>query len=275
MHDILGDFSDTELVKTTIKANWENYHYCLGRAPNVELSVGRYLTWLVTDMPDHFINLVVCTELPANGVDELIKDTFLHFKSLNIKKLSWLVEEGVPATEIKKHLLANGLSFRESFATEMAIDLDKLSENISLPDGLQIVPVEDDATLRQWIHAASVGFGVPAETENVWFDFFNYVACGPPFYTYLALLDGKPVGTSQLFRSAGVAGIYNIACIPDVRGMGIGTAVTRTVLVDARKLGYKVGILQASQMGYKVYQRLGFQDFGKLSVFLWENEKSP
>ncbi|HKJ39328.1 MAG TPA: GNAT family N-acetyltransferase, partial [Anaerolineales bacterium] len=84
-----------------------------------------------------------------------------------------------------------------------------------------------------------------------------------------------PVGTSQLFRSAGVAGIYNIACIPDVRGMGIGTAVTRTVLVDARKLGYKVGILQASQMGYKVYQRLGFQDFGKLSVFLWENEKSP
>jgi len=272
MHDVLSDFSDTELIKTTIKANWENYHYCLGRSPSVELSVGRYLTWLVTAMPDHFMNLVVCTDLPAYGVDELIKDTLLHFKSLNIKKLSWLAEDDVSAKEIKKYLMANGLSFRESFATEMAIDLDKLPVNISLPDGLQIVSVEDDTSLRKWIHAASVGFGVSEKTESVWFDFFNYVACGPPFYTYLALLDGKPVGTSQLFRSAGVAGIYNISCMPEVRGMGIGTAVTRAVLLEARNLGYKVGVLQASQMGHKVYQRLGFEDFGKLSVYLWENK---
>lgn len=272
MHDTLGSFSETELVKTTIKANWENYHYCLGRSPRVELSVGRYLTWLVTAMSDHFMNLVVFTELPDNGADKLVKDTLSHFKSLNIKKLSWLAEEGVSAREIKKHLMANGLTFRESFATEMAIDLDVLPENTSMPDGLQIVLVDDEEALKKWIHVASTGFGVPNAYEGIWFDFFNYVACGPPFYTYLALLNGKPVGTSQLFRSAGVAGIYNISCIPETRGMGIGTAVTLATLHEARKLGYHVGILQASQMGYKVYQRLGFKDFGKLSVFLWENE---
>ena len=274
MHDILSSFSDTELVKTTIRANWENYHYCLGRSPRVELSVGRYLTWLVTAMPDHFMNLVVCTELPENGIDKLIKDTLFHFKSLNVKKLSWIAEEGVSAREIKKHLMANGLTFRESFAIEMAIDLSTLPKSISLPVGLQIVSVDDEDTLRKWIHTASIGFGVPQGSENIWFDFFNYVACGPPFYTYLALLDGKPVGTSQLFRSAGVAGVYNVSCIPEVRGMGVGTAVTRKVLFEAQKLGYQVGILQASQMGYKVYERLGFKDFGKLSVFLWESEIS-
>ena len=272
MHDILGDFSATELVKTSVKANWENYHYCLGRAPSVELSVGRYLTWLVTNMPNHFMNLVVCTDLPSDGVDELIKSALWHFKSLNIQKLSWLVDQEVSAVEIRNHLLANGLTFRESYATEMAVDLDVLPQAPSLPDGLQIVQVEDDTLLRKWIHTASVGFGVPPEVEDIWFDFFNYVACGLPFRTYIALLNNKAVGTSQLFTSAGVAGIYNVSAIPEARGMGVGSAITLAPLLEARKLGYKVGVLQSSQMGYKVYRRLGFQDFGKLSVFLWENK---
>jgi hypothetical protein len=38
-------------------------------------------------------------------------------------------------------------------------------------------------------------------------------------------------------------------------------------------MGYKIGILQASAMGYPVYQRLGFEDFGKLSVYLWNQDK--
>ena len=157
MRDILGNLSDTKLVKTVIKANWENYHYCLGRSPSVELSIGKYLTWLVTNMPDHFMNLVVCTELPAEGIDELIENALVHFRSLNIKRLSWLTEGGPPAIEIKKCLEAHGLTFSESFAIEMAADLTTMRENTSPPAELRIVPVEDEGILRKWIHIASVG----------------------------------------------------------------------------------------------------------------------
>jgi len=276
MKDIVSDISETRLIKTVIKANWENYHYCLGRSPTVELSVGKYLTWLVTNMPDHFMNLVVCTELPIEGINELIENALSHFRSLNITKLSWITEEGVPAMEIKKHLEACGLTFRESFATEMAADLISLPENISIPNGLRIVPVEDETTLRKWIHVASVGFGVPTDVEDIWYGFFAEAVCERPFQTYLALLNGEPVGTSQLFTSAGVAGIYNVTCIPEARGRGIGAAITLAPLLEARRMGYRVGILQASSMGYKVYQRLGFHDFGKLSVYLWEHSgKQP
>jgi len=272
MLEILRDFSDTKLVKTAIKANWENYHYCLGRSPSVELSIGKYLTWLITTMPDHFMNLVVCTELPSEGIDELIESALTHFRSLNIKKLSWLVREGVPAIELKKHLEAHSLTFRESFAVEMAVDLTTLKENVSIPNNLTTIAVEDGTILKQWIHVASVGFGVPIEVEQIWYDFFAQAACDLPFRTYLALLDGKPVATSQLFTSAGVAGIYNVTCLPEARGQGIGAAITLAPLLEARKMGYGVGILQASSMGYNVYRRLGFQDFGKLSVYLWEQD---
>src|SRR5919106_4461387 len=150
MQTILRDFSAERPVKKAIKANWENYHYCLGRSPSVELSIGRYLTWFITNVPDHFMNLVVCTQLPFEGADELIENALTHFRSLNIKKLSWLAKEGVPAAEIKKYLLAHGLTFSESFATEMAADLMLLPENLPLPTGLKIIRAEDAGTLQQW-----------------------------------------------------------------------------------------------------------------------------
>jgi acetyltransferase (GNAT) family protein len=273
MQTTLNDFTDEMVVKHAIKANWKNYHYCLGRSPSVELSIGRYLTWLITSMPDHFLNLVVCTELPAQGTEELIADALTHFRSLNIQKLSWLAEEGVPAVEIKKYLGAHGLTFEETFATEMAVDLQAVPESLPMPAGLKIVPVENRETLRKWIHVASVGFHVPEEFENTWYDFFVEAVFDPPFRNYLALLNGEPVGTSQLFLSAGVAGIYNVTCLPEARGQGVGSAITLAPLWDARALDYRIGILQASQLGYKVYCRLGFQDYGKLSVYLWENDR--
>ena len=272
MQTILSDFSEEKVVKKSIKENWKHYHYCLGRSPSAELSIGRYLTWLITNMPDHFMNLVVCTELPSEGMEKLIENTLSHFRSLNIKKLSWLAEEGIPAIEIKRYLLAHGLTLNESFATEMAVDLMALPERVTLPRGLQIIRVEERETLLQWIQVASVSFGVPQEHESTWYDFFVGAVLDLPFRSYLALLNGQPVGTSQLFLSAGVAGIYNVTCIPEARGQGIGAAVTLAPLLDARAMECRIGILQASQLGYKVYRQLGFQDYGKLSVYLWEND---
>jgi hypothetical protein len=86
-----------------------------------------------------------------------------------------------------------------------------------------------------------------------------------PFWT------GGPVGTVQLFSSAGVAGIYNVTCLPDARWQGNGAAVTWAALVEAPRLSYGLGVLQASSRGYDVYRRLGFRDYGKLNVYLWEN----
>src|ERR1041385_6004276 len=172
MQNILSDLSDEPLVKKMIKTNWENYHYCLGRSPNVELSIGRYLTWFITNMPDHFMNLVVCTDLPSRGAEELIENALNHFRTLSIGKVTWLAEEGVPALEIKNYLIMHGLTYAESYSTDMAVDLSCLPEKLPVPTGLEIIPVEDEKTLQLWIHTASIGFGVPEEYERIWYDFF-------------------------------------------------------------------------------------------------------
>lgn len=96
-----------------------------------------------------------------------------------------------------------------------------------------------------------------------------------PVRNYLAVSNGKPVGTSQFFLSASVAGIYNVTCVPEARQQGVGTAITLAPLAEARKMGYRISILQASDLGSRVYRRLGFQDCGKLGNYLWESETKP
>jgi len=273
MQNILTDLSSRESVKAANKANWEEYHYSLGRSPSVELSFSPYLNWLLTSLPDHFMNLVVSTKLPSEDVDDLIESALSHFRSINISKLSWLVHEDVPAEELDRVLLDHGLTYRQSFATEMAVDLSSLREDLPTIPDLRIVPVVGGDTLRKWVHVASIGFRISEEFEKYWCDLFENTIFAPQFRTYLALLNGKPVGTSQLFLSEGVAGIYNVTCLPEERGKGIGSAVTFAPLLEARQMGYRIGILQASKRGYSVYRRLGFQDFGNLSVYLWENDQ--
>jgi len=273
MEDILSDFSTPAVVRA-IKANWADYYHYLGRSPNAELYVGPYLTWLLTGIPDPFMNVVLHTQLPPDGAGELIDEALAHFRSRNVTRLSWWTGEGQHETDLEKHLVARRLTFSEG-GTGMAADLRALQEDLPTPTDLTIVPVEDKETLKKWIHVANIGFGLPESSESLWFDLFTGQVFELPVRNYLAVSNGQPVGTSQFFLSAGVAGIYNVTCLPQARQQGVGRAITLAPLLEARKMGYRISILQASDLGYKVYRRLGFQEYGRLSNYLWVNETEP
>jgi len=89
---------------------------------------------------------------------------------------------------------------------------------------------------------------------------------------YLARLHGEPVATAALTLAAGVAGLFAVATIEAARGRGIGTAVTMAPLLDARARGYCVGVLQASEMGYPVYARMGFTEQFRYHLYHWKPE---
>jgi GNAT superfamily N-acetyltransferase len=270
VQDVLNDFSTPALVRA-IKANWRDYYYCLGRAPNAELHTSPHLTWLLTGIPDTFNNVVLQTRLPQDGAGELIRQAIAYFRSRSVRRLAWWTEAGAQETDLKEQLVAHGLTFAEG-GTGMAADLTAVPMDLPTLAGLTIAPVEDKATLKQWAHLVNTGFGLPGWSEDIWFALFADLVFELPLRNYLALLNGQPVGTSQLFLGAGVAGIYNVTCVPQARGRGVGRAITLAPLLEARQLGYHISILQASHLGYNVYRRLGFQDFGKLGHYRWENE---
>jgi ribosomal protein S18 acetylase RimI-like enzyme len=247
-----------------VKANWAAFYTHLGRAPGCELVVGRELSWLLSGVPDAFMNVVFRTDLPADHAGDIVDDALRHFRSQQVARLSWWVDgAGGPVGRL---LESRGLTFNEG-GTAMAADLRSLPAGVAPPAGVQIVPVPDHAALRSWIAVMRIGFGLPRSAEERLFELFAGLTLEPPLYTFLGLLDGRPVATSQLFVGAGVGGIYNVTCLPDARGRGIGTAVTRAAALEARRHALDVGILQASSLGYPIYRRLGFLDYGRLNVY--------
>ena len=49
--------------------------------------------------------------------------------------------------------------------------------------------------------------------------------------------------------------------MPNYRNRGFGLTISRAALIDAFETGYKVGVLQASALGERVYRRLGFKKY--------------
>jgi GNAT superfamily N-acetyltransferase len=156
----------------------------------------------------------------------------------------------------------------------MAVDLLALNESLPQPTGLVIEPVVDAETLEQFCHIAVIGFGFPASMESAFRELWASVGVGPelPLRHYLGWLDGKPVATSSLILGAGVAGIYIVATVPEVRRKGIGAAMTLLACHEARALGFRVAVLEASEMGYGVYQKVGFREYCKASFYVWKSD---
>ncbi len=123
--------------------------------------------------------------------------------------------------------------------------------------------MEDADSLRTWAITVLDGFELP----DLYPGFVNLecsLGCQPFYRRYLGFLRGQPVATSALYLGKHVAGIYAVATTPSARRLGIGAAVTQHALLEARAEGYHIAVLQASQMGCGVYQRLGFQEFSTL-----------
>ena len=88
-----------------------------------------------------------------------------------------------------------------------------------------------------------------------------------PIRNYVGYWNNKPVSTSTIFYGGGVAGIYCVSTLPEARGRGIGAAITLRPLRVAREMGYRVGVLQSSEMGFNIYKNLGFRHLCQIENF--------
>jgi GNAT superfamily N-acetyltransferase len=130
--------------------------------------------------------------------------------------------------------------------------------------------VRDEAGLAAWVETLGSGFGEgPVEAEWVGEMYLRSGLDEGPWRHYIGLLAGEPVATATSFFGAGVVGIYFVFTVERARRMGIGAGITLAALREARDLGHPVGVLGSSEMGYPVYQRLGFEEYCRIGLYEW------
>jgi len=132
--------------------------------------------------------------------------------------------------------------------------------------GLEIRRVLDRDGVNDHVLAGAGGFGIPVS----WMEAIVTEALLdlPGASLYVGYSDGQPVTSGLGIRTGRTIGVYNIATIEPARRRGFGAAMTRRIVADGAAAGCDVAILQATDMGYPIYERLGFRTVVEYDGFI-------
>jgi len=239
----------------TIEASLRGWLPVFERLPGGRLDhVAGCARWLC-DVPLPLFNGVI--GMPGGDhLDTSIAAVLEPFDAAAIPLL-WVV----PAHEgaIIRALGARG--FAVEFGTPtMTIDLAKLPP-LEAPAGTTIDEVDaDPEALRDAAMIALTSNGMPPWSVGPYLEALERVPDRETIRTFLARRDGAPLAASTLVSAGGVAGLYNVGTLPDARRTGLGGLVSTAAMTAGRDAGYRVGVLQSSDLGRPVYQAMGFQE---------------
>jgi ribosomal protein S18 acetylase RimI-like enzyme len=143
----------------------------------------------------------------------------------------------------------------------MTLPVDELADP-PIPDGVEITRVEDAAGLDRVADVDHLSFG--GERSLIRAFVGDGTLADPAQRAYVAMLDGRPVSCAETTLVDATLGVFGVATVPDARRRGIGAAITAFAIRD-RAGEADLAVLDASDLGFGVYERLGFR-----TVSTWE-----
>ena len=88
---------------------------------------------------------------------------------------------------------------------------------------------------------------------------------------YEARVEGAPACVLATLDNVDDCEVYLVATLADHRGRGLARRLLHHALTEARERGLAVSSLQATKLGYPVYERLGYERICALEM--WERRK--
>lgn len=271
MNNILNDISASSVInalETNVHEGWISFAHVLGATVYDE----PHMLWFYSGLPFHLTNGIVNARFPEEHLEEILDE---RLRQLAVKQvpMAWLIGPSTRPTDLGSRLQSHSWVLGDE-APGMAIELQNLDESLSSPPSLTIHRIHDAQRLRAWLQVMTVGSDIPEEGLTLLLEHVSRhgFTDDPSIHFYLGLLENEPVATSLLYLGGGVAGIYNVTTLPEMRRQGIGSALTLAPLLQARTLGYHIGILQSSPMGLHLYQSLGFREYCTFKAYFWEGE---
>jgi GNAT superfamily N-acetyltransferase len=131
------------------------------------------------------------------------------------------------------------------------------------PDPELEIREEPDFELVSKLNEVAYGFA-PGEFPPIQGD-------QPSLRTYFGAVEGETLGCAGAFVHGEDCEIVYVAVLPEGRGRGISGRLMARALEDARDDGLDTTTLQATKLGYPVYVKLGYGDYGTLQM--WERRR--
>jgi ribosomal protein S18 acetylase RimI-like enzyme len=90
----------------------------------------------------------------------------------------------------------------------------------------------------------------------------------PRMVLWVGRVDGRPVGAAMSYVTGEAVGIFGVTTVASARRRGYGAALTCAAMLAETGLP---SVLASSRAGESLYQRLGFDRVGELSIWIRED----
>lgn len=243
----------TELMRDAVVEANGNWEMAFGRlAEHSPAGITRQfgpLTAVSTGIPVPFFNTVFVFEPPSRD-------------DLN-RAVSWLAGRDTP---FQVTVSGPVLDATRSLATDVGLEETGSQPGMVLssldggpePDArLELETVTDAASLNRFAAVTAAAFEMPTEMAELLAP--ASILDDGTMRPLVGRVDGTDVACGLLVHGDDVAGVYNIGVVEEYRRRGLGEAMTWAVLRAGREAGCEMGALQSSEMGYSVYEGMGFE----------------
>jgi GNAT superfamily N-acetyltransferase len=245
---------DPDSITSYIEKNLDDFYTRSSDHPNFTASGNNNINWVLAkkaDWPDCIFRADLDNfnlEYEVKNIKNLIKKK----EAPNGWTIGPLTKPGNLGTLLEKFGFSNVYH-----QAGMAVDLENLYKKKSTkPNSFTIQKVISAELLHQWSNLVSEVFDLKVDLE-----YLNFMLLQKEVAFYVGFFQEKPVSTLLLYLSSGVAGVHAVSTFKEFRGQGFGHAISRFALVEAYKMGYYIGVLQASSLGERVYKKLGFKKY--------------
>lgn len=194
---------------------------------------------------------VVFEPIPASDFFAMAADFFGPAKDFALE-----LDPGT-ATDLAETVAARGWRLVED---EPALALMQLPAGTpSAPAELEIVRVATNEALADFLELSG--------TARRWIPSLA-AAVDPAVALLVGYVEGMPVATARVAALEDVAEIAGVMTHAEYRRNGYGTALTWAAINAGRDRGCTAAALTATEMGYPVYRRMGFQDVCRIQTFM-------
>jgi len=207
--------------------------------------------------------------LCCNGITDISSLTkgIDYFRSKNLPYAFWIGFENEPSW-LEEELQKLGL-ITDEMEWAMACDLNgSQEENNMNPFNIRKVCNQDG--IRDLIYIMSKIF---PKHEHKAIRAFYHQSSKHLFFSDSRLMffigyEGvNPLSLVSLYFDEGLASIFDVIVLPEVRGRGLGKFMTQRAMLEAKEKGFDMCILTATNDAKYLYQKLGFIDVKTMKVY--------
>lgn len=137
-------------------------------------------------------------------------------------------------------------------------------QKIGYKSSLELKIVKTPEDMRKWADFSGKLFEY--EPDFLYNSFIKDLETGCAAY-YMGLENGEIVAVSQSIYGENSAGIYYVGVAEDKRCKGYGQDITAFAVNNSIDNGHDYFILSASEMGMKIYTKMGFEKHSNLYLY--------